>query len=315
MQRQIKDKQGVEHTIIMDEEDVEYYDSQTWTSPYDNFSVKNEEIGKLFHRILMNATDKEFIIFSNGDKHDFRKANLYRRPRGSKTTSETSATSSTAVVTERTPQYRLIVTSRQMNPIPLSRNMWGYYNYPKYTDLRSYDNSRLILLGWKVTDMANNSETPVMKKIYMIRNTTEVSLDRNLRYHGIRDETNRLIGRPVKDVLDEFLNDLKQLGKIQVWVGEDVQETKNILCNELYRLGYNDAIEMIKDIRNYDFDYHGKRIMESRERTNLDRLFQYVMNRQRSSCTDYDLDDMENLYKRCVEIQKDRKKAKDETNK
>ncbi len=95
---------------------------------------------------------------------------------------------------------------------------------------------RLVQLGWILTDKDGiilNKGNEIVKP-----NGFEIPTDASM-VHGITTEKARQIGKPLEDVIELFLNDVK---RAECLVGHNISFDQHVVGAELYRLGVRDVI-------------------------------------------------------------------------
>lgn len=113
------------------------------------------------------------------------------------------------------------------------------YNAPA-SDTKNWP--RLVQLGWILTDekgnILNNGNEIVRPEGYVI--PTDASM-----VHGITTEIALQYGKPLQNVIDAFLNDVK---RAQCLVGHNISFDKCVVGAELYRLGLPDIVSKKRSI-------------------------------------------------------------------
>lgn len=113
------------------------------------------------------------------------------------------------------------------------------YDIPA-SDTRNWP--RIVQLGWILTDEKGNilsSECDIVKPDGFVIPTDAVKV------HGITTEKAMRAGRPLGDVINKFMADVKQS---KVIVGHNISFDQKIVGAELHRLGYTDTISTAKSI-------------------------------------------------------------------
>lgn len=113
------------------------------------------------------------------------------------------------------------------------------YNAPA-SDTRNWP--RLVQLGWILTnkngDILNQGNEIVYPNGFVIP-------DSAANVHGITTEKARQIGKPLRDVITAFLNDVKQSRYL---VGHNISFDQRVVGAELYRLGETDIVSNMQSI-------------------------------------------------------------------
>lgn len=126
------------------------------------------------------------------------------------------------------PSERLIFFDTETNSLPSSYD-WSIHNIKNWP--------RLLQLSWIISETDN---TFIKKKSYYIKPVDFEISQESLAFHGISQDKAMKEGRLLRDVLDEFLADLKTCNAI---VGHNIDFDKRVLGAELVRNGYGDFME------------------------------------------------------------------------
>lgn len=107
---------------------------------------------------------------------------------------------------------------------------------PYYTDLNKYKNARMIQICWAIFDEENLEE---LENIYIIPNGFQI---KNTHIHGITMEMCKH-GENLRSVLSKFI---QSVDKVKYIVGHNISFDTHIICSELYRNKFDNAIELVK---------------------------------------------------------------------
>ena len=95
---------------------------------------------------------------------------------------------------------------------------------------------RLVQLGWILTDKDGNTlneGNEIVKPDGFIIPADAANV------HGITTEKAKQFGKPLQDVIELFLNDVKQ---VKYLVGHNISFDQRVVGAELYRLGFQDIV-------------------------------------------------------------------------
>lgn len=123
-------------------------------------------------------------------------------------------------------KYKYLIFDTETNGLP---NMYKNICFPKFTDLKSYNEARLIQLSWVVY---NHDDTILSTEDYYIYNPY-ISIN-NSHIHGITEEIIKEKGHDLIIVLDKFTETLKD-DSIKYIICHNIKFDMNIIKSELYR--------------------------------------------------------------------------------
>lgn len=131
---------------------------------------------------------------------------------------------------------KVLIFDTETNGLPSRK---GYNKYFPYTELKYYDNSRIVSIAWNLYE--NN--ILISSKYYIIKpndfkiNNKSISCQIN----GITNELALKEGIEIKDVFSKLYSDLYST---EIIVAHNLLFDKNILLSELYRNKREDLINI-----------------------------------------------------------------------
>jgi DNA polymerase-3 subunit alpha len=126
-----------------------------------------------------------------------------------------------------------IVFDTETTGLPVRKGFDNYYD-PSLT--HCYDSSRLVQVGYIVLDRDNN----VVKKYSSIVKPDKFKIE-NSEIHGITQHIAENVGNDIVDVLEAFMNDVKECDTL---VAHNIKFDYNIIISEMYRA---DLKEMVRE--------------------------------------------------------------------
>lgn len=121
----------------------------------------------------------------------------------------------------------------------------GFYSYHDPSELKYYDNARILELGWAVLDL--DTFAVVKKQSFLLAH--EGILPENypgaFSAHGITNEEYLANGHCAQDALQCFIDDLEECSML---VAHNFAYDGNLLMSEFYRAGLNRGVELMKDV-------------------------------------------------------------------
>ncbi len=118
--------------------------------------------------------------------------------------------------------------------------------YPHYTQLKSYDNARIVQLALLVYDIDEKTQegTLVSEHVYVVKpDGFEI---RNAHIHRISDAMAKFAGIPFADVVSKILADM---ATCDVLIAHNILFDRNVLLSELHRYKLNDLIYKINSMK------------------------------------------------------------------
>jgi DNA polymerase III epsilon subunit-like protein len=149
-------------------------------------------------------------------------------------------------------------------------------SYNKYFEphlINYYDSSRLVELGYMITDDVGN----IIKKQSYIVKPNGFTI-KNSQIHGITMEQAETTGLDIELVLEAFYIDLKKIDRI---IGHNINFDKNILLSECYReyMCESSIVKKIKTINMQCTMEMGKRKLSLEKPPKLIYLHKLIFNR------------------------------------
>jgi DNA polymerase-3 subunit epsilon len=149
-------------------------------------------------------------------------------------------------------------------------------SYNKYFEpylINYYDSSRLVELGYMITDDVGN----IIKKQSYIVKPNGFTI-KNSQIHGITMEQAETTGLDIELVLEAFYIDLKKIDRI---IGHNINFDKNILLSECYReyMCESSIVKKIKTINMQCTMEMGKRKLSLEKPPKLIDLHKLIFNR------------------------------------
>ncbi len=226
--------------IILDEDNVEYFDSNEWICRFkDNKlqTLSNKKTNKLLHRIIMGVeNNKNFVIkVKNPLSGDFRKENLYKEliPKLKKIErmkeEERIKKEKERQLIEAEKNDVFVFVDTETTGFPWKKRNKQFYS-PRYNP--AYDNARLISLAYIIVDGKNN--TLMEPKQLFVKPTGFIIPEDITELTGITNEYAKKNGKCLKNVVTEFENDIKKY-KVKHLVSHNVNFDKYILMNSALR--------------------------------------------------------------------------------
>ena len=128
-----------------------------------------------------------------------------------------------------------LIFDTETNGLPLCR---GYSDYPSYTLLDRYSNSRIVQISYIITDKQYNK----LEEANSIIKADNFTIT-NSQFHGITDEISEEQGIPFIEFAEQLNN---SLDFVEAIIAHNIQFDIHVLCAELYRYNLLDIIEKVQ---------------------------------------------------------------------
>lgn len=164
--------------------------------------------------------------------------------------------------------YKLFFDT-ETNGLPIMKN-YSYY-HPK--NLKYYDSSRIIDIAYIIYD---NDGNKIKENNYLIK-PENFTID-NSEIHGITYEQALNDGKNIKEVFEEFYNDLNEYNVDSI-IAHNINFDVNVILSECYRMNYKHLINIILKINKECTMDIGKNYMKSNKNPKLINLYQFLFSK------------------------------------
>ena len=149
------------------------------------------------------------------------------------------------------------------------------FHHPSLLD--KYDSARVIELGYIICSDSNN----IIKKVDQLVKPVDFKIE-NSFVHGLEHDYVLSNGKDIKQVLDQFTNDIlsNDIGTI---IAHNINFDINIILSEYYRLGHEnnkDIIAKLEEMNKEDTMKIGKDHMKTKKSPKLIELYKFLFNEE-----------------------------------